>query len=746
MLGKLDTTIANEESSNDVFEGVVEQVEVSSTVHQLGVPAEVSTGVNVYDTDAFFLAVDSGCRDIVEACLKHGCDVNVKDVTTTSDTALHKCARHGHVSVCRLLLEAGCNVNAKNSSGETALSLACERGRHNMVQWLIDRGADVNARSNDGVTPLLCAVSHSHESVTTPVPTHVLGAHGNSSLSRQSHSCVVEQLLSQGQCDINARCTAEKTALHAAAEADSADIIRLLLASGASGAAVDSMGRTPLALAAQLGHVSAVHALICCRSSINCTNNTGMTALHWAVAGRHIECVREILQADIDTRVSNVGTGNTALITAVEVECVEIVRLLILANCNVNAINRCEHSALHEAAERGLVDICELLLSGGAYIDMQTSAGDTALILATRRGHSGIVQLLIDSNCNVKMANGDHLTALHEAAMNGRVHITRMLLATSDIPIDQAEMEGDTPLILAAARGHCQVVAMLLAQRQCDPNRTNDMGRSALLEACEHGHTAITRLLLRRGACVNVSDSEGDSALILAAARGHCQVVDLLLRAGCDVSHVNRWGRNALHEACSIWSGPSSTVELLARSGINIDDVDDMGNTPLMLATLGCRSDIVRALLSTSCNVNKAGTTRVRPLEIAVVKESVEIMQMLYAAGCDMSGIDESTADTVSRHVAEWLQSVASRPQPLKQLCRATVRMALCGPTDHKVSGLPLPQQIKQYLLFADIDHLVVLPGAKVKTMTHADSSSGSDADTNNELDVEPLLVRDASF
>ena len=25
----------------------------------------------------------------------------------------------------------------------------------------------------------------------------------------------------------------------------------------------------------------------------------------------------------------------------------------------------------------------------------------------------------------------------------------------------------------------------------------------------------------------------------------------------------NRWGRNALHEACSVWSGPPDTVELL---------------------------------------------------------------------------------------------------------------------------------------------------------------------------------------
>lgn len=738
MLGKLDETGAQEEPSNDGSDGVVEQknVAVSSSVHD--VQGEVHIDVKDYDTSTLFVAAYSGCTDVVDACLKHGCDVNAKDMAAASETALHKCARRGHVDVCRTLLDAGGDVNAKNSPGETPLALTCERGCDDMV---------VNARSNNGVTPLLCAVSQSRVASPGLTGGRVGDAHGNPSMScRSSRSCVVERLLSRGQCDVDARDAAEKTALHVAAEADSGDIIGLLLASGANPAAVDSMGRTPLGLAAQLGHLTAVQTLTRCRVAINSATTTGMTALHWAVAGRHVECVHEILQADSDTSIANVGTGNTALTTAVEGECVEIVRLLILANCNVNAITWCERCALHEAAERGLVEICELLLSVGAYVDMQTSAGDTALILATRRGHAGVVRLLIDSKCNVRLANGDRVTALHDSAMNGRLLITGMLLATADTAIDLAEMDGDTPLILAAARGHLRVVAMLLAQHQCDANRTNDMGRSALLEACEHGHTAVACLLLRKGACLDVHDSEGDSALILAAARGHSSVVEVLLRAGCDVAHVNRWGRNALHEACSVWSGPSCTVELLALSGMNTDDVDDTGNTPLMLATLGSRSDIVRALLSADCDVNKAGTTQVRPLEIAVVKESVEIMQMLYAAGCDMNGIDESTVDAVSHRVADWLHSVASRPHPLKQICRAAVRTALHSPADHKVDALPLPQQIKQYLLFDDIDHLVVLPGATVKTTSRGDSSSGSDVDTTGDFDVEPLLVRDASF
>ena len=55
----------------------------------------------------------------------------------------------------------------------------------------------------------------------------------------------------------------------------------------------------------------------------------------------------------------------------------------------------------------------------------------------------------------------------------------------------------------------------------------------------------------------------GDTALIVASTKGHQGVVQTLLQANCDFMLRNRWGRNALHEACSVWSGPPDTVELL---------------------------------------------------------------------------------------------------------------------------------------------------------------------------------------
>lgn len=53
--------------------------------------------------------------------------------------------------ICRLLIEAGCDVDQKNADGKTALHFATSV---DVINLLIDAGADVEARSNDGATPL----------------------------------------------------------------------------------------------------------------------------------------------------------------------------------------------------------------------------------------------------------------------------------------------------------------------------------------------------------------------------------------------------------------------------------------------------------------------------------------------------------------------------------------------------------------------------------------------------------------
>jgi len=57
------------------------------------------------------------------------------------------------------LLDAGAEVNARNSSGCTALHYACSKGRLSIAKLLLDAKASVNAADRNGGTPLIRAAT-----------------------------------------------------------------------------------------------------------------------------------------------------------------------------------------------------------------------------------------------------------------------------------------------------------------------------------------------------------------------------------------------------------------------------------------------------------------------------------------------------------------------------------------------------------------------------------------------------------
>ena len=65
----------------------------------------------------------------------------------TACPAIVLAARAGHNDAVKALLEAGANVNSKDSEGNTALITAVFYGRTDVVETLLGAGADTNAIS-----------------------------------------------------------------------------------------------------------------------------------------------------------------------------------------------------------------------------------------------------------------------------------------------------------------------------------------------------------------------------------------------------------------------------------------------------------------------------------------------------------------------------------------------------------------------------------------------------------------------
>jgi len=136
--------------------------------------------------------------------------------------------------------------------------------------------------------------------------------------------------------------------------------------------------------------------------------------------------------------------------------------------------------------------------------------------------------------------------------------------------------------------------------------------------------------------------------LACAAERGHTKVVELLEKSGAEVNSADVIKRRPIHLAADV--GFLDTVQLLLDLGATIDCRSKDGFTPLHRAVMHCYYDIAELLLDNGANVHIRSKEGWTMLYIAVqadgdMHEQVEIVDLLLDHGA-ASHINVAVDDT----------------------------------------------------------------------------------------------------
>ena len=125
-------------------------------------------------------------------------------------------------------------------------------------------------------------------------------------------------------------------------------------------------------------------------------------------------------------------------------------------------------------------------------------------------------------------------TSLFTAAQEEDLSEVKRLLDGGE-DVNEASLDGYTPLCVAAQNGH-HVVVHLLLDYDADVNKAESTGKTPLYIAASCCHLVVVQLLLDYDADVNKAERKGKTPLYIAASLCHLPVVKLLLDREAGVS------------------------------------------------------------------------------------------------------------------------------------------------------------------------------------------------------------------
>ena len=588
-----------------------------------------------------------------------------------------------YIDVVQILIDNDINLDEADNDGMSALHMATILNNSTLVKLYLKHGADPALIDNDGAGVMHMASIHGNLEminiyVKEGIPLFQADSAGANGLlyycigiahTMSNADSTVFQFYESNDFDVNMKTTAGITPLMTLATGGDMEGTKILLSMGADASAVDIENSNALYYAATSGDFPELLNLLAINgASVDSTGGwSDNSPLHEAVMSDYTESVRQLLDLGANVNASD-NLGDSPLHDASYHGNLEVYQLLLDHGANVDATNSDYSTPILSAAQNEQFEICLEMLKRSSDLQLHCDVLDVVIDYQEEE----IEKMLTDAGCVSDTGSYSYddtyliSNNLVIASLSGDADLLKAELeAGTDITMS-LNWDGERAIHIAAHHGHLKIIELLL-EYGAEIDVLDDHGWGALHKAAAAGNEAIVDLLLKNGADANLkvpysywNNFDGSTPLSKAILNGHLAIVKKLISAGASLElSVGEFAHSPLHvaasldtlaswdyelfeaEATSFVKNRTEILKLLVDKELDVNEIDDNGQTPLHLAAATNYSDAAKLLIKNGAEMSIGDSIMgSSPLHIAARNDAGEVVQILLNNGVDPNLVD----------------------------------------------------------------------------------------------------------
>lgn len=388
-----------------------------------------------------------------------------------------------------------------------------------------------------------------------------------------------------------------------------------------------------------------------------------MTFAHYAAYNPNPEIMQTLIDCGVDFQKKDSFNQYTPLCTAVLEGSIEVCEVLLKAGSSLEKKDKDGNTALFLSVKNPNIDFFKLLLKYGAKIDVKNNNKQFLIDYVLRecnvervREIAEILNITFDdSNYKEFKNNREKLSYIFEAILNKDYRVLDYLKSCGCNIFDGNKKKK----VFSFALTNSSQPEMIdyLVQNGLSINDYDFIASNI----CKNSSFSVWKKILELGLPKNYQFENGCSLLMKIMELNSSSLSDeRLLNLLCDEITVNikdKDGRTACHYIVSTSSGFIQSImhtmfemktiiygnyilPILIKFGANINEKDNYGKTPLMIACKSNQTEVVNYLISIEVDVNEKDNFGNTALHYAAENLNIDMVKALIKKGANLTFIN----------------------------------------------------------------------------------------------------------